>query len=262
LRQSTKKKEAVMESYSLIGTPPPPGPVVCVQPYILTMTPNFSGVVGEGATVFTQSTGFPLRVLALQSTLSTALVQLRGARDELWNEEAAPIQIFAGRNEKVEIYRKLYAPYTLQARETLRADFSNPTGLDTGSLYFWCERVLETPPSFKLEYPKPFTLSVTATPDALVQRTRTINQRFLIFGAMHDTGLNSSVVTISDSYTNQQWADTALPVQVFSGFQGNIRPVLWFPRPFVLEPNANLKLEFDTVSGTVGKFTFVGQLAE
>jgi hypothetical protein len=247
---------------TIAGTPPPPGPVVCQQPYIIFHTPLFQGVAGERDLQFTQPTGFPLRVLALTTTLSSSDLQLRGARDEIWNEDEANVQVFAGRPEKVEIYRKLYAPYLLNPREVLRGDFTNVTGLDSGSVFYWCERVVESPPTVQLQYPTPYTLTITLTPNRLTGFTRTINQKFIVFGLQHDAGLDGSALRITDSFSNQQWSGQALPTQAFSALFTSIRPVLWLPRPVLLPANANFQIEANQVSGTSGRLTFIGVAAQ
>lgn len=234
--------------------------VTCCQPYWLDMVVDFTSTAGEQQQAATEMQNFPMSIRGAWTNLQDVRVQLASSQfGSTWNAQQVPILSVAGASDLVHPMLYWRRPFPLDANHIITGVFTNDGAEPAGNLVFFAE---------KTEEQLIVTVEETATYWNLIDLglsggasgvgkpfTAPLEFPLLVYGILStSTGMTLRIVDTSNGYA---WSQEELPVGAYAGIQNpgtTVQPIIYFPRPYFLKPNASLRAEWTNAGAETGKF--------
>lgn len=236
-----------------------PRDVTCTLPYWLNMAVPFTSSAGEQQMGATKGENFDLQVRGAWTNLVNVRSQLSSTQTgSTWSTQQVPLLSIAGATNLVHPMTYWRKPFHLGANHIISGVFTNDGAEAAGNLVFYAERT-ENTLAVSVKRSETYWLLINlglsggATTTGQPQ-SAPIEHGLLIYGVLSTSALMK--VRLFDTSNNYAWSTDQLPIGTFAGIRatGNPQPVMYFPFPYYLRPNATLRAEWLNVGSETGGY--------
>jgi len=219
----------------------------------------FTSTAGEQQQGATKGNNFDLRVRGAWTNLTDIRAQFQSTQNgDTWSTQQVPLLSIAGATDLVQPMFYWRRSFNLEANNIITGSFTNDGAEAAGNVVFFGERkdndlivTVKRVETYWLLIDLGLTGGATGVG---IKQSAPIEFPLLVYGLL-STAIDMEVL-LMDTSNNYGWSSQRLPVGAFAGIRdtGNVQPIMFYPRPYYLRPNATIQADWLNVGAETGGF--------